>query len=99
VPGFERDDQRERRPRALLRPHHPCRKKADHDYEAQELELRHNTHLTELVHALTVEIHQAVNAVAAHERDNTGDNAEQMPTPEPESPRHVTSARPARSTW
>ncbi|MFG2557119.1 DUF1003 domain-containing protein [Streptomyces sp. NPDC048581] len=36
------------------------RKKAAHDYEAQELELRHNTELTRLIHALTVEIHQAV---------------------------------------
>jgi uncharacterized membrane protein len=50
------------------------RKKADHDYEAQELELRHNTQLTELVHTLTVEIHKAVNAVAA------GEDAEQVPT-------------------
>ncbi|MEU0945402.1 DUF1003 domain-containing protein [Streptomyces canus] len=50
------------------------RKKADHDYEAQELELRHNTQLTELVHTLTVEIHKAVNAVAAEEKD-TGENA------------------------
>ncbi|MFF0013199.1 DUF1003 domain-containing protein [Streptomyces sp. NPDC005374] len=55
------------------------RKKADHDYEAQELELRHNTHLTELVHTLTVEIHKAVNAAAASGTD-TGANAEQMPT-------------------
>lgn len=50
------------------------RKKADHDYEAQELELRHNTQLTELVHTLTVEIHKAVNAVASDETD-TGENA------------------------
>ncbi|MFC8430105.1 DUF1003 domain-containing protein [Streptomyces sp. NPDC057253] len=50
------------------------RKKADHDYEAQELELRHNTQVTELVHTLTVEIHKAVHAVAAGEQD-TGENA------------------------
>lgn len=55
------------------------RKKADHDYLAQELELRHNTQLTELVHTLTVEIHKAVNAAAAGETD-TGENAEQVPT-------------------
>jgi uncharacterized membrane protein len=55
------------------------RKKADHDYEAQELELRHNTQLTELVHTLTVEIHKAGNA-AATEETATGENAEQVPT-------------------
>ncbi|MET9790002.1 hypothetical protein [Streptomyces canus] len=55
------------------------RKKADHDYLAQELELRHNTQLTELVHTLTVEIHEAVNAAAAGETD-TGETAEQVPT-------------------
>ncbi|WP_063776280.1 DUF1003 domain-containing protein [Streptomyces sp. WM6386] len=75
------------------------RKKADHDYEAQELELRHNTQLTELVHTLTVEIHRAVNAVAAGETD-TGENAEQVPPPaQSESPMDVTPAGPARSTW
>ncbi|WP_460070505.1 DUF1003 domain-containing protein [Streptomyces sp. YKOK-I1] len=55
------------------------RKKADHDYAAQELELRHNTQLTELVHTLTVEIHQAVNAVAA-DGSAAGEKAEQAPT-------------------
>jgi uncharacterized membrane protein len=35
-------------------------RKADHDYQAQELELVHNTEVTELVHALTVKIHAAV---------------------------------------
>jgi uncharacterized membrane protein len=55
------------------------RKKADHDYLAQELELRHNTQVTELVHTLTVEIHRAVNAAAAGETD-TGENAERVPT-------------------
>ncbi|MEU1518675.1 DUF1003 domain-containing protein [Streptomyces sp. NPDC005811] len=54
------------------------RKKADHDYEAQELELRHNTHLTELVHTLTVEIHRAVDAAAAGEPDSDG-NPERGP--------------------
>lgn len=54
-------------------------KKADHDYLAQELELRHNTHLTELLHTLTVEIHKAVNPAAAGETD-TGENAGQVPT-------------------
>lgn len=37
-----------------------ARRKADHDYQAQELELHHNTEITELVHALTKEIHKAV---------------------------------------
>lgn len=55
------------------------RKKADHDYEAQELELRHNTELTELVHTLTIKIHKAVHAAAMAETD-TGENAEQVPT-------------------
>lgn len=55
------------------------RKKADHDYEAQELELRHNTHLTELVHTLTVEIHEAVNA-AATSGTATCENGGQTPT-------------------
>ncbi|MFF0084872.1 DUF1003 domain-containing protein [Streptomyces canus] len=55
------------------------RKKADHDYLSQELELRHNTQLTELIHTLTVEIHKAVNAAAADETD-TGEHAEQVPT-------------------
>jgi uncharacterized membrane protein len=36
--------------------------KADHDYRAQELELNHNTKITELIHQLTVEIHAAVAA-------------------------------------
>lgn len=58
------------------------RKKADHDYEAQELELRHNTELTELVHMLTIEIHKAVNAVAVGETA-TDDNAKQVSTSAP----------------
>jgi uncharacterized membrane protein len=37
-------------------------RKADHDYRAQELELDHNTKITELIHQLTVEIHAAVAA-------------------------------------
>ncbi|MFC4909406.1 DUF1003 domain-containing protein [Actinomadura gamaensis] len=37
-----------------------ARRKADHDYEAQELELHHNTEVTELIHTLTREIHAAV---------------------------------------
>ena len=36
--------------------------KADHDYRAQELELDHNTKVTELIHQLTIEIHTAVAA-------------------------------------
>jgi uncharacterized membrane protein len=36
--------------------------KADHDYRAQELELDHNTKVTELIHQLTKEIHAAVAA-------------------------------------
>lgn len=35
-------------------------RKADHDYRAQELELEHNTEVTELIHQLTVEIHRRV---------------------------------------
>ncbi|MEV7007965.1 DUF1003 domain-containing protein [Streptosporangium sp. NPDC051022] len=38
-----------------------ARRKADHDYNAQELELRHNTEVTETIHRLTTEIHAAVN--------------------------------------
>jgi uncharacterized membrane protein len=37
-------------------------RKADHDYTVQELELDHNTQITELIHQLTVEIHAAVIA-------------------------------------
>jgi uncharacterized membrane protein len=36
--------------------------KADHDYRAQELELDHNTKITELIHQLTKEIHATVIA-------------------------------------
>jgi uncharacterized membrane protein len=35
-------------------------RKADHDYRSQELELDHNTKVTELIHQLTLEIHAAV---------------------------------------
>lgn len=41
-----------------------ARNKADHDYLAQELELHHNTEITELIHRLTAEIHAAVHAAA-----------------------------------
>ena len=34
--------------------------KADHDFQVQEVELHHNTELTEAIHALTIELHQAV---------------------------------------
>lgn len=37
-----------------------ARRKADHDYQAQELELHHNTEVTEAIHKLTAEIHSAV---------------------------------------
>jgi uncharacterized membrane protein len=37
-------------------------KKADHDYQSQELELHHNTQVTETIQQLTQEIHQAVLA-------------------------------------
>jgi hypothetical protein len=36
--------------------------KADHDYQAQELELHHNTDVTESVQRLIQEIHQVVLA-------------------------------------
>ena len=32
--------------------------KADHDFEAQELELKTNTQLTRQIHVLTVELHR-----------------------------------------
>ncbi|MCP2341474.1 DUF1003 domain-containing protein [Actinomadura rupiterrae] len=52
-----------------------ARRKADHDYEAQELELRHNTQVTEIVHRLTQEIHAAVaegrHDVRQEKRQNT----------------------------
>jgi uncharacterized membrane protein len=41
--------------------------KADHDYQAQELELRHNTQVTELIQRLTEEIHAAVHAQNAQD--------------------------------
>jgi uncharacterized membrane protein len=34
--------------------------KADHDFNSQELELHHNTDLTQAIHDLTAEIHTAV---------------------------------------
>jgi uncharacterized membrane protein len=37
-----------------------AQRKADHDFETQELELHHNTELTEVIHALTLELHQAL---------------------------------------
>ncbi|WP_214317782.1 DUF1003 domain-containing protein [Nonomuraea sediminis] len=37
-----------------------ARRKADHDYQAQELELHHNTEVTEAIHQLTSEIHAAI---------------------------------------
>ncbi|GAA2302208.1 DUF1003 domain-containing protein [Nonomuraea roseoviolacea subsp. roseoviolacea] len=37
-----------------------ARRKADHDYQAQELELHHNTEITEAIHKLTSEIHSAI---------------------------------------
>jgi uncharacterized membrane protein len=37
-----------------------AQRKADHDYEAQELELERNTHLTEAVHQLTTQIHASI---------------------------------------
>jgi len=37
-----------------------AQRKADHDFQSQELELHHNTELTEAIHALTVEVHRAV---------------------------------------
>jgi uncharacterized membrane protein len=37
-----------------------AQRKADHDFQMQELELRHNTELTEVIHALTVELHRTV---------------------------------------
>jgi uncharacterized membrane protein len=40
--------------------------KADHDYTAQELELRTNTDLTRAIHALATEIHSRV--VTGHDR-------------------------------
>lgn len=39
-----------------------AQRKADHDYVAQEMELHHNTEVTELISRLTAEIHAAVHA-------------------------------------
>src|SRR5882672_10526626 len=39
--------------------------KADHDFEAQELELKTNTELTRQIHVLTVELHRRVIAGSA----------------------------------
>jgi uncharacterized membrane protein len=35
-----------------------AQRKADHDFHAQELELRRNTELTEAIHAITSEMHE-----------------------------------------
>jgi uncharacterized membrane protein len=37
-----------------------AQRKADHDFQMQELELHRNTQLTEAIHALTLEVHGAV---------------------------------------
>jgi uncharacterized membrane protein len=42
-----------------------AQRKADHDYANQELELHHNTEVTELIQTLTEEIHRAVHAAVA----------------------------------
>ena len=46
-------------------------RKADHDYRAQELELDHNTKVTELIHQLTLEIHAAVAAKGTADGDSS----------------------------
>ncbi|MEZ0076475.1 DUF1003 domain-containing protein [Planotetraspora sp. GP83] len=65
-----------------------ARRKADHDYKAQTVELHHNTELTQLIHALTVEIHAAV--VASHARSGSGPS-------DAESPGHAGQVNPAAS--
>ena len=42
-----------------------AQRKADHDFNEQELELKLNTEVTKAVHALAKEIHEIVSASAA----------------------------------
>ena len=44
--------------------------KADHDFEAQELELKTNTELTREIHTLTTELHKRIMGPASAGRDS-----------------------------
>jgi uncharacterized membrane protein len=44
--------------------------KADHDFGAQELELKTNTELTRQIHVLTTELHRRVMGSASTDRDS-----------------------------
>jgi uncharacterized membrane protein len=44
--------------------------KADHDFGAQELELKTNTELTRQIHILTTELHRRVMGSASSDRDS-----------------------------
>jgi uncharacterized membrane protein len=44
--------------------------KADHDFDAQELELKTNTELTRQIHVLTTELHKRVMGSASADRDS-----------------------------
>jgi uncharacterized membrane protein len=44
--------------------------KADHDFGAQELELKTNTELTREIHLLTTELHRRVMGSASTDRDS-----------------------------
>jgi uncharacterized membrane protein len=44
--------------------------KADHDYEAEELELKTNTELTRQIHVLTTELHKRVMGSASPDGDS-----------------------------
>jgi uncharacterized membrane protein len=41
--------------------------KADHDFTESELELKHNTELTQTIHAIAVELHQKLLTEGRHE--------------------------------
>jgi uncharacterized membrane protein len=44
--------------------------KADHDFEAQELELKTNTELTRQIHALTQELHRRIIGTPAEHHES-----------------------------
>jgi uncharacterized membrane protein len=46
--------------------------KADHDFEAQELELKTNTQLTRQIHLLTTELHRRLVDQSASDSSSTG---------------------------
>ena len=55
--------------------------KADHDFEAQELELKTNTQLTRQIHLLTVELHRRILGQSASDLAGaTGSDGDTPPT-------------------